>query len=71
LGGVIQLQIVCHKKHNMEMYRMSMSNSSEASKTPNNERRFVDVKYSDSEKSHSRITSNKENRNDSNSKVYK
>jgi hypothetical protein len=55
----------------MEMYRMSMSNSSEASKTPNNERRFVDVKYSDSEKSHSRITSNKENRNDSNSKVYK
>ena len=53
------------------MYSMSMSNSSDASKTPNNERRFADAKYSDSKKSHSRITSNKENQNDSNSKKYK
>ena len=53
------------------MYRMSMSNSSEASKPSNNERRFADAKYSDSKKHHSRITSNKENQNDSNSKVYK
>jgi len=53
------------------MYRMSLSNSSKTSKIPNNERRFGDAKYSDGKKSHSRITSNKENQNDSNSKVYK
>ena len=50
---------------------MSMSNSSEASKTPNNERRFGDAKYSDSKKSHSKINNNKENQNDSNLERYK
>jgi hypothetical protein len=48
-----------------------MSNSSESSESPNNERMFAAAKYSDSKKHHSRITSNKENQNDSNSKVYK
>ena len=53
------------------MYSMSMSHTSDVSKNLNNERRFGDAKYSDSKKSHSRITSNKENQNDSNSKKYK
>ena len=50
---------------------MSMSNTSRASKTSNNERGFADIKYSDSKKSHSRVSSNKENQNDSSLKLYK
>jgi hypothetical protein len=50
---------------------MSMSNTSPASTTPNNHRVLSDIKYSDSKKSHSRMSSYKENQNDSSLKLYK
>ena len=50
---------------------MSMSNTSPASTTPNNHQVLADIKYSDSKKSHSIVSSNKENQNDSSLKLYK